>query len=80
MGSGASAWVMPGGDQIGDTSIGLGLLMESSGINLGGEVLISRRGEALQMVIYMYLEGVTQSVTAINLADAIDYQIQQVQK
>jgi hypothetical protein len=79
LGAGADSWVMDGGDIIGDKSLGLGVTMSSSGISMGGEVVIARRGEALQMVIYLYLEGATQQVTALNLADAIDFQIQQVQ-
>ncbi len=79
-GLGGQAEFLTGADKIGDKSIGFDLTMDSSGVTLRGELVISRRGVALQMVVLLWLDGATKQVSAVDLANKIDAQFAAIQK
>lgn len=79
-GLGGEATFLAGADKIGDKSIGFDLTIASEGLTLRGELVIVRRGVALQMVILLWLDGGVKEVNAVDLAKKLDAKLADIQK
>jgi hypothetical protein len=79
-GLGGQADFLAGADKIGDKSIGFDLTIDSGGVTLRGELVISRRGAGLQMIVLLWLETATKQVNAVDLAKKLDTIMVNIQK
>lgn len=78
-GSGYPVTVLPDGDQIGDSSVGLSTkFVYSSGRAMRMNFVIARRGGAAEFVIVMHSDGTKASANVIELADILDKRLKAV--
>jgi hypothetical protein len=78
-GLGGTATLLEGGEKVGDKSLGFSFNLASNTFTLKGEMVVSRRGEALQLAILISLASAEPTASVLDLAQKIDVQLVKIQ-